>query len=537
MEWINAISPDVPGPGSIGRIALPDMVRRSARKFGKKTAIVDGPLRSTYAEFDADIDRLANALVARGLRPGDRVATLCANSYQYAVAMFGIQRAALVWLPINQNLRPDDIDYIFGHAEPRFVIVDDTLYAGALRPAIDARFARDAIALVPYDPAVVSDHVRFDALLREGTATDPGVEIDGRDVCQIMYTSGTTGRPKGVMHSHVSVYLALLGNALDYGVGPDDVSNVMLPLFHCAQHCMTAGVFLTGGMAVMMRTVDPGVLIETIAREKITVVLSLPPIYAALLDHPKRAENDLSSLRLCVYGMMQMPEATLRRLVAEVCPNFTLGTGQTEMYPSTLSFKPRYQLTKIGPYWGDENVGTETAIMDDAGNLLPPGVVGEIVHRGPSVMSGYYRDPEATAKARAFGWHHTGDLGMFDDDGLLIFTDRKKDMIKSGGENVASIVVERALASHPAVAAAAAIGLSHPRWFEAVTGVVLLKPGATAGEDDLLAHCKARLSPHEVPKAICFVETFPLTATGKIQKNLLRERFGTLYEERAVTIS
>ena len=536
MEWTNPISPDVPGPGRIGRITLPDMVRRTARKHGAKTAVVDGPLRFTYAEFDADIDRLANALIARGLRKGERVATLCANSYQYAVAMFGIQRAGLVWLPINQNLRPGDVDYIIGHAEPRFVIIDDTLYAGALRPVIDARFAHQAIALVPYDPSIVSDHIRFDALLREGTTTDPDVEIGDRDVCQIMYTSGTTGRPKGVMHSHLSVYLALLGNAIDYGTNVNDVSNVMLPLFHCAQHCMIAGVFLTGGVAVMMRTVDPGALLETISREKVTVVLSLPPIYAAMLDHPKRAESDLSSLRLCVYGMMQMPEHALRRLVAEICPNFQLGTGQTEMYPSTLSFKPEHQLTKIGPYWGDECVGTETAIMDDAGNLLPPGEVGEIVHRGPTVMTGYFRDPEATAKARAFGWHHTGDLGMFDADGQLIFTDRKKDMIKSGGENVASIVVERALMSHPAVAAAAAIGLPHARWFEAVTGVVLLKPGASTTEDELLAHCKETLSVHEVPKAVRFVEQFPLTATGKIQKNELRDRFATLYAEEGAAV-
>jgi long-chain acyl-CoA synthetase len=175
--------------------------------------------------------------------------------------------------------------------------------------------------------------------------------------------------------------------------------------------------------------------------------------------------------------------------------------------------------------------------MDDAGNLLPPGEIGEIVHRGPNVMAGYFRDPEATANARAFGWHHTGDLGTFDADGQLIFTDRKKDMIKSGGENVASIVVERALSAHPDVAAAAAIGLPHPRWFEGVTGVVLLKPGATSDEAALFAHCKSTLSPHEVPKAICFVENFPLTATGKIQKNLLRERFIGLYEREAAVAS
>jgi long-chain acyl-CoA synthetase len=533
MEWTNAISPDVPGPGPIGRIALADIIRRSARKYPAKTAVVDGPMRFTYAELDADVDRLANALLGRGLRKGDRVATLCANSYQYAVAMFGIQRAGLVWLPINQNLRPDDVDYIVGHAEPKFAIVDDAIYAGPLRSVLDARFGARDIALVPYEPQVPSAHPLFGELLREGAANDPGVEIDDRDVCQIMYTSGTTGRPKGVMHSHLSVYLPLLGNVIDYGSRASDVCNVTLPLFHCAQHCSLAGAFLVGSTAVMMRTIDPAALLEAIEREKITVILSLPPIYALMLDHPARAGKDLSSLRLCVYGMMQMSEPLLKRLVAEICPNFMLGSGQTEMYPSTVTFKPHQQLVRFGPYWGDSCVGTETAIMDDAGNLLPAGEVGEIVHRGPGVMTGYFRDPEATAKARAFGWHHTGDLGVFDEAGQLIFTDRKKDMIKSGGENVASIVVERALLAHPSVAAAAAIGLPHPRWGEAVTAVVLRKPGTNASEAELVAHAKANLSEHEVPKAICFVEQFPLTGTGKIQKNLLREQFAALYAQGA----
>ncbi|MBD5633433.1 MAG: AMP-binding protein, partial [Candidatus Eremiobacteraeota bacterium] len=226
---------------------------------------------------------------------------------------------------------------------------------------------------------------------------------------------------------------------------------------------------------------------------------------------------------------MQMPEPVLRRLLVKICPNFHLGTGQTEIYPCTVTFKPDQHLVKFGSYWGDSSVIDETAIMADDGSLLPQGEIGEIVHRGPNVMAGYFRDPEATAAARAFDWHHTGDLGMFDADGQLIFTDRKKDMIKSGGENVASIVVERALLAHPAVAAVAAIGLPHEKWFEAVTAVVLLRPGATASEAELIAHCKANLSVHEVPKGICFVDEFPLTATGKIQKNFLRERFEGLY--------
>jgi long-chain acyl-CoA synthetase len=512
-------------------VALGDIVRRSARKSPRKVAIVDGARRATYAELDADVSRFANALLARGLQRGDRIATLCANSYEYAVAHFGIQRAGLVWLPINQNLAPADVAWIVGHAEPRLAVIDDALYAGPLGPVIDERVG-DAI-VVRRDPSLSSRRPSFDDELARGSAQEPEVAIGDHDLAQIMYTSGTTGNPKGVMHSHLSVFSALMANVIDYEIRASDVSNAMLPMFHCAQDTLVISVLAVGGTVVMMRSVDPGELLRTIAREKITLALTLPPIYSALLDHPARAEADLSSLRLCIYGMMQVPEPILRRLIAEICPNFQLGSGQTEMYPCTVTFKPAEQLRRIGPYWGDSTIATETAIMDDDGRLLPDGEIGEIVHRGPNVMLGYYKDPEATERSRAFGWHHTGDLGFFDPDGQLVFTDRKKDMIKTGGENVPSIKVERALLSHPAVLNAAAIGLAHPRWFEAVTGVVTLKPGMHASEEELLAHCRSQLSGFETPKAVCVVDQFPLTATGKIQKNQLRERFAALYAEVA----
>lgn len=519
----------VPGPGAIGRVALGDIVRRAARKYPRKVAIVDGARRATYAEFDADVSRLANVLLARGLRPGDRVATLCANSYEYAVAHFGIARAGLVWLPLNHNLAPGDVRWILGHAEPRFAIIDDAIAAGPLGAVVDE--AVGAALGVRREPAPPSRYPSFAEALARNDAREPDVEIRDHDLAQIMYTSGTTGNPKGVMHSHLSVFSALLANVIEYELRSSDVGNVMLPMFHCAQHTLVISLLAAGGTLVMMRSVDPGELIRTIAAEKVTVALTLPPIYGALLDHPERTAHDLSSLRLCIYGMMQMPEPILRRLIAEVCPNFHLGTGQTEMYPCTLTFKPAEQLKRIGPYWGDSTIVTETAIMDDDGALLPDGEVGEIVHRGPNVMLGYFKDPEATERARAFGWHHTGDLGFFDPDGQLVFTDRKKDMIKTGGENVPSIKVERALLGHPAVANAAAIGLPHARWFEAVTGVVALKPGSHVTEEELLAHCKSVLAGFETPKAICFVDQFPLTATGKIQKNQLRVRFSGLYAE------
>jgi long-chain acyl-CoA synthetase len=345
-----------------------------------------------------------------------------------------------------------------------------------------------------------------------------------------MYTSGTTGRPKGVMQSHLAVVMAAMNNALEFGLWRDAVNIAVLPLFHCAQHTLMCGVLAAGGTVIVMRAFDPAAMLDAIERERVTFLVGLPLMHQALLDHPSRPGRDLSSLRMCVYAMAPMAETLLRRLIAEFCPNYALATGQTEMYPLTMAFRPEEQLKRFGSYWGVSALINDTAVMDEAGQLLGPGEVGEIVHRGPNVMEGYYKNPEATAEARAFGWHHTGDLGMWV-DGQMMFRDRKKDMIKTGGENVPSVKVEAVLLRHPAVANAAAVGLPHPRWIEAVTAFVVLKPGAQADAGTLIAHCKAHLGGFEVPKAIRIVDALPMTSTGKIQKHPLRDSYQNLYQD------
>jgi long-chain acyl-CoA synthetase len=308
-----------------------------------------------------------------------------------------------------------------------------------------------------------------------------------------------------------------------------DAVSCVLPLFHCAQHAILNYTFVVGATAVLHRGFDLDTVMRSIEKNRMTVTILLPMMYAAILDHPRRAEHDLSSLRLCIWGMAPMPKDLTTRLVRELCPNFILGSGQTEMYPSTTMSRPDRTLERFGNYWGESTVVNETAVMDDEGRLLPPGEVGEIVHRGPNVMLGYYRDPETTAAARAFGWHHTGDLAMVDEHGEILFIDRKKDLIKSGGENVSSVKVEEALLTHPAIAGAAAIGLPHLRWGESVTAVVALKPGASADEAGVIEHCKGRLGGFQVPKAVIFVDALPMTASGKVKKAELKRRFRDHY--------
>ncbi len=517
----------VPSPGAIARVAIGDFLRRSAARDRAKTAFVLDDQRMTYGELNERVTRCANALLAAGLVRGDRVATLCNNSLEFLVVMFGIHRAGLIWVPINTGLGLDDVRYIIDHSEACFLMVDAALLARPeLRAAIEARPGRGWVLEGEGAGAFSS----LAAAIAAQSATESEVEIHDRDVAQIMYTSGTTGRPKGVMQSHLSVVMAAMNNALELGVWRDAVNIAVLPLFHCAQHTLMCGVLAAGGTVIVMRAFDPATMLDAIERERVSFLVGLPLMHQAMLDHPSRPGRDLSSLRMCVYAMAPMAETLLRRLIAEFCPNYTLATGQTEMYPLTMAYRPEEQLKRFGSYWGVSALINDTEVMDDAGRLLGPGEVGEIVHRGPNVMEGYYKNPQATAEARSFGWHHTGDLGMWV-DGQMVFRDRKKDMIKTGGENVPSVKVEAVLLRHPAVANAAVVGLSHPRWIEAVTAFVVLKAGAQIDEAGLVQHCKEFLGGFEVPKAIRIVDALPMTSTGKIQKHPLRESYCGLYED------
>jgi long-chain acyl-CoA synthetase len=521
--------------GRIGRIALGDIVGRAARTCGEEIALVDEDVRLSYRALDEESDRFARFLLAEGLRPGDRVAMVCVNSYRFVIAMFGIQKAGMVWVPINTMLAPGDIAYVAAHAEAKLALIDAPLYANeVLRTALEAVVPR--LVVVPFGAENAPPNtVDFDAARASQPAGELDVEIGERDLALILYTSGTTGRPKGVMHTHLSVFTAALSNLADLPMRRGEATPLLLPMFHCATHAIMLTGMLVGARGIIFRAFDPVKMMAAFEREQVTFAFLLPAMWSAILDHPERSEFDLSSLRLGFYAMAPISEPVRRRLIAEICPNFQLSSGQTEMYPATVVFRPQEQLRRFGNYWGSSTPVNETAIMDDEGNLLERGQVGEIVHRGPNVMEGYYKDPEATAAARRFGWHHTGDLGMFDQDGQLLFVDRKKDLIKSGGENVASVKVEAVLLAHPAVVSAGVVGVPHERWGEAVVGFVTLKLGASVTEDELIAHCRERLGGFETPKALRILDKLPMTATGKVQKHELRAAHSEIFATTPVS--
>jgi len=270
--------------------------------------------------------------------------------------------------------------------------------------------------------------------------------------------------------------------------------------------------------------------LKIVEKEQLEFIFLLPLMWKALLDVPEIDSYDLSSVKVGMYGMAPMDQPSLLRLKARFnCP-FVLASGQTEMTPLATVFHDIWP-EKKGNYWGEGILTTDQAVMNDQGDLLPDGEIGEIVWRAPSVMTGYYKDPEATAEASKFDWHHSGDLGYFDEDHQLMFVDRKKDMIKTGGENVPSVKVERVIMAHSAVAGVTVIGLPHPHWTEAVTAFVILKPGTQANEEEIISLCKAELGGYEVPKRVVFVDSIATTATGKFLKTTLREQYVNLYQD------
>jgi len=502
----------------ISRVALGDLIHRAASRHGERLAVVDGEQRLRHRDLDTLSSQFAHHLL--GEHRGPHVATLGANSIDLLVAIYGINKAGLVWVPVNTALSPQQIDYVLRHAAVTSVVVDEDIIA---RPEIAAVLSNLDLTIVISRPAGSSDHVTVSAACSGYPSELPEVEIAGDQVALIMYTSGTTGDPKGVMHSHSSAYSAIIANVATLALTESDVMSAMLPLFHCAQHVLATSTLAAGAAIVLTRGFDPAAALRLLGDERLTIFGGLPMMYAAVLDHPRVADTDLSSVRLCLYAMAPMPRPLIDRIATTFDADVWLVTGQTEAYPITMRFRPLEHPALSANYWGVSTLVCETEIMDDAGRLLPPGEAGEIVHRGPNIMLGYYRDPEATAAAQAFGWHHTGDLGMIDAEGQLLFLDRKKDMIKTGGENVPSVKVEAVLLAHPAIADAAVIGVPHPRWSEAVLAVVVLAPGHNVSAPELLDHCRARLGGFQVPKDIVFVADLPHTATGKIRKAILRD--------------
>ena len=519
----------------IHRVNVGDLLTRSAARAPNHIALVDGDRRITYRQFNTLANRLARGLSSLGYARGDALALMSGNSAEFLVTYFACAKLGLVCVPINLFWRHGELAYVMEHARVRGVVVEATLL-NQLATGAEGMALVDTLIVIgrpegdmpALGPARMVDY-------EELTVAMPAAELEtiagDRDPLSYLYTSGTTSAPKGVVGSHTAIYVESLGVAIDTGMTARDKVAAMLPFFHTAQlNAFCTPSIAVGATIFILRSFDAERLLGLVEGQGVSVIFGLPVMYRTLLDRQIVERRNVSSLRLAVYAMAPMASDELKRAIEVFDCDFSLMFGQTEMSPVAAFFRPEHQLTHTGAA-GTPSINVQVGIMDDAGALLETGQSGEIVYRSPQALVGYLRNEEATAAAFRHGWFHSGDVGHFDDDGILWFEDRFKDVIKTGGENVASLEVETALyATESAILNAAAVGLPHARWGEAITAFVILRPGATIDESAVLTKIKDRLSPFKCPKAIIVVEEFPKTATGKIQKVELRKRFADFYQ-------
>jgi fatty-acyl-CoA synthase len=512
------------------------LFERTLRVFPEKPAVVYGDLRWSYRRFADEVGRLAGALVRAGVAPGDRVAFLAPNVPELLVAHFAVLQVRAALVAINTRLQREEVGYILSHSGAKLVFCDPELApavedtAGAPSPP---RFVNveDAVAGVTGRPLDGPSYAEF----VDGAPVLPvRADVDDEDrVTSINYTSGTTGRPKGVMYTHRGAFLNALGEMYVHGLGRDSAFLWTLPLFHCNGWCFPWAVTGAGGTHVMLRAIDPKKIRTLIERENVTHFNGAPTVLLMLAESEAfRGARFDPPLRVATGGAP--PSPTILRRMEE------LGIRVIHLYGLTETYGP-HVYCEMQRDWEALDVDGRARVMarqgvpyhhavhlrvvDEEMRDVPAdgATMGEVVMRGNNVMKGYFQDPEATAQAFRGGWFHSGDIGVLHADGYIELRDRKKDIIISGGENISTIEVEHTLVKHPAVLECAVVSMPHEKWGEVPKAFVALRPGAVVTEEELVGFCRERLAHFKCPKAIEFGE-LPKTSTGKIQKFRLREK-------------
>ena len=511
---------------SITRQTLGDLLRRTAGRVPEKPAIVCGEVSWTFREFDTVVNRLANGLAARGVALGDRVAILSRNSHAFAALRFALARLGAVLVPINFMLNADEVAFILRHAGAQTLFVGpDMLTLGRNAAARDTRVAQ-ILWLPGEDPAIQpADMTGFEQLL-SADASEPAPALDSRMPAQIIYTSGTESLPKGAMLTHEAVCWEYVSCVIEGEISATDTLLHALPLYHCAQLDVFLGpAIYVGASSVITGKPTPDSILPLLARHRINSFFAPPSIWIALMRSPAFEATDLSALRKGYYGASIMPVEVLKE-IARRLPQVRLWNfyGQTEIAPLATVLKPEDQIRKAGSA-GRAVLNVETRVVDADMQPVKPGEIGEIVHRSPQLLTGYFNDPERTAAAFEGGWFHSGDLATIDDEGYITVVDRKKDMIKTGGENVASREVEEMVYRIEGVSEVAVVGLPDPYWIEAVTAVIVAKAGHELTEAQVIAFCKDRMAHFKVPKRVILVDSLPKNPSGKLLKRELRTRF------------
>nr|WP_296775458.1 acyl-CoA synthetase [Rhodococcus sp. (in: high G+C Gram-positive bacteria)] len=485
------------------------ILRRSAAKYPERTALVFEGRSHTYRELDDAVDRAACHLLALGLKSGDRVAAYGVNSDAYVVGFLACARAGLVHVPVNYALVGEELKYLVAQSGSRAIMVDPELVS-----TLDA--VREDLNL---------DHILSFPDILDAAAVDGAVEssASGADLAQLLYTSGTTSKPKGAMMSHAALVAEYVSSVIALGFTMDDNPLVAMPLYHSAgMHVFTLPYLSVGATIQLMKRPDVPEILRRIEEDRIGSLFLAPTVWVPLANHPDLDTRDLSSLKKAQYGASIMPVTVLNRL-RERYPDlgFYNCFGQSEIGPLATVLQPEEHDARPASC-GRAVFFVETRVVDADGNDVPDGVAGEVLYRSPQLCDGYWDKPEASAEAFSGGWFHSGDLVTRDADGFITVVDRIKDVINTGGILVASREVEDAIYTHPSVAEVAVIGVPDDKWIEAVSAVVVLKAGEHLAADELIAHVKGLIAPFKVPKTVTFVDELPRNQSGKLLKRELR---------------
>jgi acyl-CoA synthetase (AMP-forming)/AMP-acid ligase II len=516
-------------PASLGlRLGLTGPIHEALERCPNDEAITFGARRFTFADLAERVARLAGALQSLGMAPGDRIGMLSLNSHRYVEYFFGVWWGGGAINPVNIRWNPKEVAYSLDDCDTRIVLVDATF--AAMVP--DLRALSSSLQTVIYagDGDVPDDMISYESLLA-GTAPAPDAARSGEDLAAVMYTGGTTGLPKGVMLSHANLVNNARNSLTTIVRGPGSAAVVAAPVFHIGGASLVLQSAFSVRRSILLPSFDEVAVLEAIQNERATEIFLVPTMIKRVIEHPCFAEFDTSSLRIMIYGAAPI-DGTLLARALEAFPNaaFYQAYGMTECAP-TLTVLPAEAHGSAGVAAGLlRSAGRampriEIRIVDGDDNAVPPGTVGEIVARGPTVMLGYWNKPAETREALRGGWMHTGDGGYLDENGYLYVVDRVKDMIVSGAENVYSAEVENAIAQMPEVSMSAVIGVPDDTLGERVHAIVVLRPGTTLTAPAVIDHCRASIAGYKCPRSVEFRAALPLSAAGKLLKFQVREPF------------
>jgi acyl-CoA synthetase (AMP-forming)/AMP-acid ligase II len=505
------------------------IIHRHALLQSDHEAFVYGPERITFSKFNARVNSLIHALQAMGVKKGDAIGILSWNCLGYVEVYGAAMKGGFIASPFNTRLKERELEYIINYSEANTLFVGPELLemAKQLRPRLPK--VKNFISLETATPDMLS----LSDLLTSYSQAEPDVQVDEDDPVGIIYTSGTTGVPRGALYTQRALIDDSRTLVMNMNLYPEHKRVLITPLFHIAGNTHFRSTLYIGGCNIIMKFFDPAATLQTIQDERATHMDIVPTHLAAMLNLPDLKKYDISSMEFLWYGGSPMPLEVLKKGMKVFGPIFAQGYGQSESGPAISHLskedhnvldRPEREQRKLMSA-GRPNIGVQVRIVDDEGNDVELGEMGEIIVRSKHNMMGYWHKPEETKEALVDGWLHTGDMGYYDDEGYIYIADRKKDMIISGGENVYPREVEEVLYQHPAILEAAVIGVPDPYWVERVHAVVITRKGESTTPEELTVFCKKRIAGYKVPKTIEFVDSIPKNPAGKILKKELREKY------------